>query len=466
MNTDQAQKEVLLSGKLHRVMWKLAIPAIFAMVLYGLNAFMDTVYVGQLMNEAALAGIAIAYPLSSVLMGLGSWGGTGAANLLSVAIGENDTDTQKLVLANTTIFSFILSIIIAIPGYFLAIPLIKMMGGEGEVLRYGVEYLRITMVAAPFWVYGLALNFIVRGEGKMKEAAIMMAYGLMVNLILTPILITYTGLGVQGAAWSTNIGMIIYSIVGFRYFKTGKASFSVNIISFIYSKKVFNSIIKLGFPGFILTLMGLIQAIVVFNAIMKIGTDSNLAFFAASNRILLFLMTPLFGLMRALQPIVGVNYGAQKYTRVKDSYVLFAKTGLYILLPFWIILMLFPESTVRLVLPDLSISQADIRNFRIYMFPLPLLPFVFMSLTYLPAIKKPKYASIIGTARQLVFYVPAMLILPIYFGISGIYYGATIIDIVIAAWLIASVWKETNRLTDKDDDEKSRDGEVVLQELN
>jgi len=84
--------------------------------------------VGQLMNETALAGIAIAYPLTSILMGLGSWGGTGAANLLSVSIGENDNETQELVLSNTTIFSLILSIIIAVPGYFLAVPLIKMMG--------------------------------------------------------------------------------------------------------------------------------------------------------------------------------------------------------------------------------------------------------------------------------------------------------------------------------------------------
>jgi len=212
------------------------------------------------------------------------------------------------------------------------------------------------MLAAPFWVYGLALNFIVRGEGKMKEAAIMMAYGLGVNLVLTPILITYTELGVQGAAWSTNIGMIIYSIVGYQYFKSGRASFNVNISSFIFSRKVLNSIIKLGFPGFILTLMGLIQAIVVFNAIMKVGTDTDLAFFAASNRILLFLMTPLFGLMRALQPIVGVNFGAQNYQRVKDSYILFAKTGLYMLAPFWIILLLFPEPTIRLVLPELVIT--------------------------------------------------------------------------------------------------------------
>jgi Na+-driven multidrug efflux pump len=109
--------------------------------------------------------------------------------------------------------------------------------------------------------------------------------------------------------------------------------------------------------------------------------------------------------------------------------------------PFWVLLTLFPEASLRLVLPDMAFSNEDLWYFRVYMLVLPFLPMVFMSLTYLPAIEQPKYASIVAMARQVVFYVPIMLILPKWIGMSGIYYGATFIDVVLTGWLVYIVWK-------------------------
>ncbi len=447
MDFKDHQKHYILTEPLTKVMWKLSLPAIAAMVLFGLNAFMDTVYIGQLMDEIALSGVALAYPLTSILMGFGAWAGTGAANLLSIALGNDDWDTQSKILSNATLFAIIGTVVIALPAYFLGEPLIKMMGGSGDILTEGVTYFRITMLSAPFWVYGLTLNMIIRGEGKMKTAAIMMSYGLIVNIILTPVFIVIFDMGVAGAAWGTNIGMAIYSIVGYIYFKRGKASFEVNMKSLTYDKRVFQAILKMGFPGFIMTIMGLVQAIVVFNAIVNHGTDHDLAFFAAANRFLFFLMTPLFGLMRALQPVLGINFGAGQFDRVKDSLVLFTKTGLYLVLPFWLMLTLFPAESMHLALPDMTFTASDLMNLRIYMLVLPILPLVFMTLTFFPAIKEEKYGSIIGLARQLVFYVPVMLILPGYFGVEWVYYGSTLIDVIVTIWILLVTMKLFKKLS-------------------
>ncbi len=446
MEIDKDQKKFILTANLNKVMWTLSLPAIFAMVLYGLNAFMDTIYIGQLLNETALSGVALAYPLTSMALGIGSWVGTGAGNHLSVLLGKNDVEALQKVIPNSTLFTILGSLLFAIPSYFLATPLIQMMGGSGEILDYGVRYFRITLLAFPLWVYGLQLNMIIRAEGKMMTAAIFMAYGLIVNLILTPLAILYLDMDVDGAAWATNIGMLVYCIVGYTYFARGSASFAGNINAIFYDKPVFHSIVKLGFPGFILSLMGLIQAIVVFNAVVNYGTDEDLAFFAAANRILLFLMTPLFGLMRALQPVEGVNFGAGQYHRVKHSFILFCKTGFWLVLPFWLFLMLFPSTGVQMVLPEKIMTPSEVVHFRVYMAIIPFLPFVFMALTHLPAIEQPKYASIIGLARQLVFYVPAMIFLPRLMGIGGVYYGSTIIDIVVTLWLGYVVFKSFKAL--------------------
>ena len=343
VNDTTSQKDFILREGLISVMWRLALPAIVAMVLFGLNAFMDTVYIGQLLNENALAGVALAYPLTGVTMGLGSWAGTGAGNLLSIALGKDDTTTQARILPNLTLFVLLTSLLFALPVYWFAEPLIRLMGGSGDILDYGVRYLSVTLLAAPLWVYGLALNFVVRSEGKMKQAAIMMAYGLIVNLVLTPVLIVYGDMGVEGAAWATNVGMLVYCLVGYFYFRRGRASFAAGVKAIGYDGNTFGSIAKFGFPGFIISVMGLVQAAVTFNAIVGVGTDDDLAFFAAANRIVLFLMTPLFGLMRALQPVAGINYGAGRYGRVKDSLLLFVKTGFYLVAPFWQLLTIFPR---------------------------------------------------------------------------------------------------------------------------
>jgi len=435
------QKQFILKDSLQSIMWKLSLPAIAAMVLFGLNAFMDTVYIGQLLNETALAGVAIAYPLTSMMMGLGSWAGTGAANLLSIALGKEDKNVQEKLLANATLLALITTLVFTIPAYIFAEPLIGMLGGTGEILTYGTIYFKVTLLAAPLWVYSLTLNMIIRGEGKMKEAAIMMSYGLVLNLILTPILIVYLDMGVAGAAWATNIGMLVYCIVGYLYFWKDRASFSARINSLQYDPEVFQSILKMGLPGFILTIMGLVQALVVFNAIVNNGTEGDLAFFAAANRILLFFMTPLFGLMRALQPVIGINFGAGQNDRVKESFMLFTKTGFYIVAPFWILMSIFPNESMQLVLPERLFTAQELFNLRIYLVVLPLLPVVFMGLTFFPAVNQEKYGSIIGLARQIVFYVPVMLLLPRYFGVEWVYLGATVIDIVVTAWIVGIVWK-------------------------
>ena len=467
---NKKQKEFILTENLTKIMWRLSLPAIAAMVLFGLNSFMDTVYIGQLMNEQALSGVALAYPLTGILLGLGSWAGTGAGNSLSILLGKDDKEQQSKIVANTALFSFFSAAIVTIPTYLFAEELIALLGGRGEILGYGTKYLQTTLLFSPFWVYGLALNFIVRSEGKMKQAATMMSYGLAVNLVLTPIFIHYFRMGVEGAAWATNVGMAIYSVVGYLYFARGKATFVANHNSLKYDKEVFKDISRLGLPGFILTIMGLVQAIVVFNAIVNTGSDRDLAFYAAVNRIMFFLMTPLFGLMRAMQPVVGINYGAGNIDRVKQSFILFCKAGFFLILPFWILLMIFPESSVALVLPDIQFLGTDTLNARIYLLVLPFLPVVFMALTLFPAVNKDKQASIIGLARQVVFYVPAMWFLPKLFGVEWVYYGSTIIDIVITLWTVLAVVILFKNLappvaTDLQNQDASRDNDCAAVEV-
>ena len=444
-----SQKQIILRQPITGMMWKLSWPAILAMVFFGLNTFLDSVFVGHLLGENALSGVALAYPLTSLMLGLGSWVGSGAANLLSIALGGNDEATQRDLLGTGTILALIMSLVFAIPTYFFAEYLIGMMGGGGEILALGTNYFRITLFGSFFTVYALFLNFTIRGEGRMKQAAFMMLFGLVVNIILNPIFINVLKLGVEGAAWATNIGMVVYSVVGFVYFKKEKASFKANVTDVKYNKGLGKKIIQSGMPAMIMTIMMLAQSVVVFNTIANYGSDKDLAFYAAANRIYFFMLTPFFGLMRALQPAIGINFGAHKSNRVSESFWKFSWTGFLILVPFTLAILTFPNQSLKIMLPEMVFNNQDILMFRIYVMIIPFLSFVFMALSFFPAINKSKIASILALVRQLFLYIPLVIVLPKYLGISGVYFASSGIDLLVILVTVFLCIKELKQLQNK-----------------
>ena len=438
----EQQKKLILTGGLWKVMAQLSWPAVVAMVLYGFNAVLDAIFVGQFVNATALAGVSLAYPLSQISTAFGSLIGVGAGSVLSIAIGAKDVQTQKNLLGVVNRLSVICAILYMAVAFSLAEPLIAMMGGTGEALAYGVRYFRICTVGAFFWIYGLAGNMIIRAEGRMKTAAWMMAVGLIVNAIFNYIFMVILNLGVEGAAWGTNVGMFIYTLMGWLYFGRGKATFQSKLLSLKGDRKITASVLRLGMPSLIMSFMSLIQGLVVFNALARYGTTADVAFYGVVYRIFQFLLTPIFGLMRALQPVIGINYGAKQYDRVIRSYKIFTAASLLLTLPFWLLSLVAPGSILGLMLKDQVFTSTHFLYFRAYMAILPALSFIFMAMTLFPALNKGKPAMIIGMARQFVFYIPVMLLLPRVIGVGGVYYGSLAIDAIIVLWTVLLVRKE------------------------
>ncbi|MCH4889077.1 MATE family efflux transporter [Acidaminobacter sp. JC074] len=450
------QKHLILNDNLWQVTFKLSWPAILAMVLYGLNTVFDAFFVGRFVGEDALAGVSLAYPLTQLSLGLGSLIGVGAGSALSIAIGKNDTDTQKKLLGNVNYLSIVISLVFMMLGLIFTNQLIQFMGGSGLTLDFGAAYFRVTVYGALFWIAGLAGNMIVRAEGKMKTAALMMGIGLGVNIVFNYIFIVIFKWGVEGAAWGTNIGMIIYTLTSLVYFKREGASFEAKPFSIRRDKAIMKRIISMGVPSLIMSVMSLLQAVVVLNAISNYGSNSDLAFYGVAFRIFTFMLTPIFGLMRALQPVVGINYGAKNYERVIKGFKVFAVAATLVMLPFWLLMMIGPQLPLNLMMPDKVLAAQDLFNFRIFMALLPILPVIFMGMTFFPAIDKGKIASMIGIARQLVFYVPLMLILPRFFGVDFVYIGAFAIDFIIVLWSVYLVRKEFKALRELEEVDLNR----------
>ncbi|MFV0516372.1 MAG: MATE family efflux transporter [Aminipila sp.] len=443
------EEKFILTEGMWKIMVRLSWPAVIAMVLYGFNAVLDAIFVGQFVNDTALAGVSLAYPLSQISTAFGSLIGVGAGSVLSIAIGAKDRITQQHLMGVVNRLTIICTVIYMIVALVFSEPLIAMMGGKGEALVYGVSYFRICTIGSFFWIYGLAGNMIIRAEGKMKTAAWMMGVGLVVNAISNYILMGILNLGVEGAAWGTNIGMFVYTLMSWLYFGCGKSTFPAKLLSLKGYKKITANVIRLGMPSLVMSLMSLIQGLVVFNALARYGTTADIAFYGVVYRVFQFLLTPIFGLFRALQPVIGINYGAKQYHRVISAYKVFSIAALILTLPFWFASLIAPGSILGLMLKETVFTNTHFLYFRVYMAILPALSFIFMAMTFFPAIDKSKPAMLIGMARQFVFYVPVMLLLPSLIGVSGIYYGSFAIDVVIVLWTMILVKKEFNSLRNR-----------------
>ncbi len=440
------QNTFILQGNLWKVMYQLSWPAVIGMVLYGLNVIFDAIFVGRFVGEAAFAGVSLAFPLTQIPLGIGQLIGGGAGAVVSISIGANDKFTQHKLLGNVNFLTITLSLVFMILGLLFTTSLIKMMGGSGQELQYGSDYLRVCLYGTVFWVAGLAGNLIVRAEGKMKTAAWMMGIGLLVNIVATYILIVVFGFGVEGAAIGTNIGMAVYTLTFIVYVLRRKISFNTQFFSFALDKIIIKNILSNGAPLFIMSAMMVLQGIVVMNALTTYGTTADVTFYGIVFRIMSFMMMPIIGLMRSLQPAIGINFGAGNYERVVQSFKIWSVSAALLILPFWLFLMLSPQTILSFILPERVLSHDDISNFRYFMGVLPILPMVFMGLTFFPAINKGKPAAILGLARQVVFYVPAMLLLPKFFGVNWVYIGSFAIDVIVAIWLSVLILLEFKHL--------------------
>lgn len=432
-------RNMILKDNMWTVCRKLSLPAVIAMVLFGLNVVFDAIFIGRIVGEGALAGVSVAYPLTQVFLGLGSLIGVGAGSYLSILIGANNKEEQGKLVGNVNFLTIIISAVTVLIGMFLMKTLLQIMGASGEELEYAVRYFRITLAGAVFWIGGIGYNMLVRAEGRMGTAAFMMGIGLVINVAANYVLMVIFDFGVEGAAWGTNIGMFIYVLLFFIYCGRGKASFEANAFRISADKKMLTQIISLGMPSLIMTIMTVIQGAIILRALNVYGTPADVAFYGVVFRLFNLFLTPIYGLMRALQPAVGVNFGAKEYERVISAYKTFSTAAFGIMLPLWLLSMFESEAVLNLMLPESKFAASDIMNFRIFISIAPLLCIVLTAMTFWPAINKAKPATVFGIGRQILLYIPLMIILPKIFGIDAIYVGSFGIDffltVVIAVML-------------------------------
>ncbi len=450
--TSQQQSKVtneILNGNLIQLMLKLTIPGIVGMLLIGLNTFLDALFAGQFIGETALAGISLALPLTSLFIGFAHFVGVGCASVLSRAIGSGDVKTQSKIFGTLVMMSVIISFFLTILGYRFSEELILFMGGSGKVASYGASYFKIYSLGSVFYILAVASSQLIKSEGKIRLAMIFAGLFVIINAILNPIFIIVFHWGIQGIALATVIAMFIYSIVNVTYFLSGKSSIPANPRKLTLAIDLLPAIFSVGISALLMEVISFIEQVVIFKSIAHYGTNNDIAFAGATLRVYALAIIPINGFVQALQPVIGMNYGAQNYNRLKKAYFTFGIGATIFLTLIWLPLQLSPTTFISVLLPSLPFTPNDLLNFKIVNFLIPILPFGICSVTLFQALGNGKTAGIILLLRSFLFLIPFVLVLAAFLGVRGIYLGMVLADILVVVIAFAITLLEFQKLSVK-----------------
>lgn len=444
-------REEIRQDDMWRLMAKLTPVAVLAMSINSINTFVDALFIGQYLGEAAVAAVSLAFPLSFLSNAFAAMIGIGGSSLLSRAIGSKDVDTQKKIFGASVVLAVTVSFFLTVFGYIYAETIIAAMGGKGEILRLGTLYYRTIVLGSFFQIFAVSLNMIIRAEGNLKDAMTFAIISTVANIIMNPIFIGYFEMGIQGAAYATVLAMVFSSILGIWYFSTNRASYEVDLSYYKFEKKLMRPIVAVGISAMMLQLMFIVQQVVVFKMIdIHSNDDFDIAFMGACYRVLILMLVPGFGFSSAMQPIAGINYGANDYARVKESFWKFAIGSTILTTILLVIFLGFPTFVLGLMLPNAEFTATHIFNFRLMMAPGCMFSFFFMAIILFQSIGNSKVAGIVMLLRELVFFVPFVIVLPMWFGLTGIY-ATPIIQNIIALGIVFYLLHKTFSKWDKMD---------------
>ena len=427
------------------LMFELSIPAILGMVVVGLYNFMDSVFVGQMVGSVQMGAISVSYPFTLINGGTAAMLGVGSASVLSRAIGKKDEATIGKIMGNLVAMVILLSAIITVVGMVFTRPILTLAGASGDILNYAEKYLRIVYAGSLFVNFFQSANMVIRGEGQLKKAMLIIGSGAVLNIILDPIFITLlnpVGRGIEGAAYATVLSQIIQALITVWYFK--KKSQHVKIGRIRIEKSLLPQILAVGVSALLMQVLTLVQQTVIYRVASNYGGETSQILLGAALRVWNFAFVPLWGISQGFQPAAGTNYGAKDYNRVKKLTGVFVASATILSLLFYIPVELFPANVLSLFITTPGVAASGATNFRI-MFSTYILQGSFLiAVTLFQSLGKANKATWLVLFRQIILFIPLAVILPMIggMGIRGVWLAIALTDAILVVITISMMLAE------------------------
>ena len=417
-----------------RLIAKFAIPCVISLLVNSLYNIVDQIFIGWGVGYLGNGATNVVFPITIIALVLSLMIGDGGAAYLSLKLGEGDVVSAKKGVGNAIAMVTVVSIVLLIVFLVFIDPILTLFGATEALRSYALEYGFVIGIGLPFMMIPAALNSMIRADGGPKYAMFSMALGAVINTIFDPIFIFVFHMGVRGAAIATVMGQVASFIVSIVYIFRFK-NFRLEGSAFRLNKKICRKVLSLGISSFITQIAITIVMALSNNLLADYGANSiygseiPLTAMGIVMKVNQILISILVGISTGAQPIIGFNYGSKNFTRVKKAFDIALVTSEIVSIIAFLIFQFAPMSVVSLFGSEEGLyNEFAVMSFRTFLLLCPLTGFQTVAAIYLQAIGKPAKSALLSLSRQIIFFVPTAVILPIFMGVTGVLWTGPVAD--------------------------------------
>lgn len=433
----ESNNKYLGKEKVSKLLLKFSIPCILSLLISSLYNIVDQIFIGNSeLGYLGNAATSIVFPITIISVAFAWAIGDGSAAFLSLCQGRKDTKNAHIAIGNGILINFIISIIFVILGFIFMNNLLFLFGASKVTLPIAVDYFRIILIFIPVYMMDNGMNAIIRADGSPGFSMASTLVGAITNIILDPIFIFVFKWGIAGAAWATVIGQCLSLIVSIIYFVKPK-TFKLSWNSFKMNFGIFSNVIKLGVSTFITQMSIVIISLVCnimlakYGATSKYGADIPIAVIGICMKVFTIVINIAVGIILGAQPILGYNYGAKQYDRVRKTFKLVITSTVIVGLISMALFELCPEVIIKMFGTESNLyMEFATKTFRIFLFFIVFTCTIKVSSIFFQAVGNPIKASIVSLTRDIICFVPLVIILPNFMGVEGALYAAPIADLI------------------------------------
>ncbi len=456
MSQTQTVPTELGSESIGKLLRKYAVPGIIAMTASSLYNMVDSIYIGHIpeIGSLAISGLAVTFPLMNLSTALGTLVGAGAATLVSVLLGQKNYKAANKVLANEVTLNCIIGLLFTVLCLAFLDPILYFFGASANTLKYARDYMEIILYGNVITHLYFGLNNIIRSSGNPKMAMGLTLFTVIFNSIMDPILIFGFGMGVRGAAWATVICQAVSLVYSLYYFTRKDNVLRLPRRFFELEWRIAKDSLAIGMGPFLMNSASCIVTMFINQQLLKYGGDLAIGAYGIVNRINFLFIMIVMGFNQGMQPIAGYNFGARKYSRVKD---VFLRTSMWatIVTGLWFLASeLFPGVMVGIFTNDPSLKELADKGLRVMNPMVLIVGWQMVSTNLFQSLGMVKKSIFLSLSRQLLYLVPLLYVMPIFFNIHGVFAAFPISDALAAVttlFMIHGLMRKFSRLKDGDE---------------
>lgn len=418
--------------KITKLLWQFSVPAIIGMFSNSLYMIINRLFVGNVVGADAISGMSVTMPISFILMAFGMLVGIGAGSLISIRLGQQKQEEAEHILGNALTLFLIIAVVISGSLLLSLDYLLKSFGASPAILPYGRQFISIILWGSIFNFISFGLGATIRSEGNPRISMNIMLVNAGLNIVLDFIFVYILKLGMPGTAVATIISQAISAALVIRHYLSPASVLKLRLKNLRLRWHLVIGIFAIGMAPFSMQLVASIINILFNQGLARYGGDNAIGAFGIIFTLTMFILMPVIGINQGAQPIIGYNYGAKKYDRVKETLQQSVIWATIILSVGYILVEVFAASLISAFSSDLELIQIGTHGIRIYLLLLPVVGFQIVAANFFQAIGKALISMILSMMRQVIILIPLLLILPIFLGLNGIWYAPPAADLLSA----------------------------------